>query len=304
MSLRVLHPGTFSLLVDGGRPGTRSLGVPLGGAADRMAWEFGNALVGNRPDSVALEIALSGPTLIADSDVSGCILGAPFDCHIDGIAIPAAHVFHLRTGQTLKIGGTNRGARACFCVRGGFESKFILGSGTSFAPIAESDVLVCESATDAGRSLAHSDVASLFDESTSADVLRVIDSPQADWLPANSLFKQSFTVSPASNRMGVRLQGEPLARQPREMISEAVAPGAVQITNEGLPIILGVDGQTIGGYPKIAHVIRADLDRVGQLRPGQAVRFERISLEQAEVLAEERRRKRRSWLAALRLASL
>jgi allophanate hydrolase subunit 2 len=88
------------------------------------------------------------------------------------------------------------------------------------------------------------------------------------------------------------------------MVSEAVAPGAVQITNEGLPIILGVDGQTIGGYPKIAHVIRADLDRIGQLRPGQVIRFVRTGLDEAETLARKRNRKLRKWLAALKLAAI
>jgi biotin-dependent carboxylase-like uncharacterized protein len=303
MSLRVLHPGTFSLLVDGGRPSTRSLGIPLGGAADRTAWEIGNALAGSPPDAVALEIALSGPTLIADCDVSACVFGAPFDCTIDGIAVSAAYVFHLRKGQTLKIGGANGGARAYLCVRGGFQTKRILGSGSAFAPISEGDVLACESSMNAGRSLAHANVPSLFDETASVDALRVIDGPQANWFSSSSFSQQSFTISPASNRMGVRLQGEPLPREAREMISEAVAPGAVQITNEGLPIILGVDGQTIGGYPKIAHVVGADLDRVGQLRPGQSIRFLPITLEEAEALAEVRRRKRRSWLAALRLAS-
>ena len=110
----------------------------------------------------------------------------------------------------------------------------------------------------------------------------MLDGPQRDWFEGDVLFTREYAISPASNRMGLRLKGEPLARRPGELVSEAVAPGAVQVTNDGLPVVLGVDGQTIGGYPKIAHVIRADLDRLAQLRPGDSVRFQRVTPEEAE----------------------
>jgi 5-oxoprolinase (ATP-hydrolysing) subunit C len=299
MSLRVLHPGTFSLLVDRGRPSSRSLGVPVGGAADVAAFQIGNGLVGNPPDAVALEIALSGPTLRAECDVSACVFGSPFAIEVSGRAMAAASVFSVRAGETLRIGGTNHGAQAYLCVRGGFHVAPVLGSGSSFEPIREGERLPCDSAIDQGRSLEFADVASLLGESIAS--LRVIAGSQADWFPPDALYQQSFTVSPASNRMGIRLLGEPIARPQRELISEAVAPGAIQITNDGLPIILGVDGQTIGGYPKIAHVIQADLDRLGQLRPHQLVRFERVPLEAAEALAADRRVNIRRWLAVLRI---
>ena len=99
--------------------------------------------------------------------------------------------------------------------------------------------------------------------------LRALPGPQADWFDLPEFFGPSFTVNPASNRMGLRLQGEPLQRKPGELVSEPVGPGAVQVVNDGQCIVLGVDGQTIGGYPKVAHVIAADLDRLGQLRPGK-----------------------------------
>jgi len=303
MSMRVLHPGTFSLLVDRGRPGARSLGIPQGGAADRAAHAIGNALAGNPIDAVALEISLSGPTLLAEQDVSACLFGAPFDCAIDGRRIAPGALFHLPAGATLKIGAAERGARAYLCVRGGFTAPMVLESGSAFTPIATGEQLVCPPATATGRSIDAADINSLLEEALPANSIRVIDGPQADWFPLAGFFEQVFTVAPASNRMGVRLQGKPLSRPAREMVSEAVAPGAVQITNDGLPIILGVDGQTIGGYPKIAHVIRADLDRIAQLRPGQTVRFTRIGLDEAEAIGREHDRRLRRWLTALRLAA-
>jgi allophanate hydrolase subunit 2 len=102
--------------------------------------------------------------------------------------------------------------------------------------------------------------------------------------------------------MGLRLKGAPLTRRPGELVSEAVAPGAVQITNDGLPIVLGVDGQTIGGYPKVAHVVRADLDCLAQLRPGDRVRFVRVTLEEAEAAANARASFLREWLTRLHIA--
>ena len=301
MSFRIIHPGTFSLLVDRGRPGSRSLGIPLSGAADRAAHAIGNALVGNSTEAIALEMSFSGPTLEAENEASACVFGAPFAVSIDNDPISPGCVFRCRKGALLKIGGTAQGARGYLCVFGGFLVESILGSGTALAPVTAGDRLVCAESSRPGRSLACADAASLLEESTANEALRAIDGPQADWFPFAAFYGRIYTVSAASNRMGVRLEGDPLARQPREMVSEAVAPGAVQITNEGLPIVLGVDGQTIGGYPKIAHVIRADLDRIAQLRPGQSVRFERVSLEEAEIAARERQRKLRRWLTASRL---
>ena len=313
MSFLVLHPGTYSLLVDAGRPRSRCLGIPLGGAADRAALAIGNALAGNSNNAVALEMTFSGPTLVAERDVSACVFGASFRIQLDEEIIAAGSLFQVRAGQTLKIGGASRGVRAYLCVRGGFESKSILESGSAFAPITEHDRLVCPASKGSGRTLSYANVEALFDESERDGVitdksgrtptLRVIDGPQTDWFSDREFYQQTFAVSPASNRMGVRLLGEPLIRQPREMISEAVTPGATQITNEGLPIVLGVDGQTIGGYPKIAQVIGADLDRIAQLRPGQQIHFERISIDEAEALSQKHRSKLRKWLTALRLSA-
>src|SRR5207237_7441094 len=114
--------------------------------------------------------------------------------------------------------------------------------------------------------------------------LRYLPGAQASWFAEDALAGKSFLVSPASNRMGLRLQGEPLAGTGREMVSEPVCPGTVQVTRDGQCIVLGVDGQTIGGYPKIAQVIQADLDRLAQLRPGSPVRFEGVTQEEARTL--------------------
>jgi antagonist of KipI len=298
MSLRVLAPGTYSLIVDGGRPRTRGLGVTVGGPADRTSLTLGNALVGNPPFTAALEITLSGPALVADADTGMCVFGAPFRLDRDGESVVPGHTFTLEAGQTLQIGGTPNGCRAYVCVAGGFRAPRVLGSATAFEPIRVGDVLSCDSSRLAGR-----DLGEAFGGVPRAGnfVLRVLPGPQGDWFD-DSFFAQTYHITPASNRMGVRLDGRPLTLPNRELISEPVAPGAVQITNDGRPIILGVDGQTIGGYPKVAHVIAADLDAVGQLRPGDAVRFQKTTESAAEDAAVRQREELRRWLRRISLA--
>jgi len=292
MSLTLLDAGLWTQLVDYGRPGSRSLGVPVGGAADRMALSLGNGLVGNPSDAVALEITLAGPTLRANRQLGGVVFGAPFALTISGRGpIFAGTTFTLEPGEVLRIGGTPRGVRAYLCVPGGFDGPQILGSRSGLESLRSGVELQCRSSQLRGRSLPFDSIDLL-----APAVIRVLDGSQRDWFPDDAFFTQTFTVAPASNRMGLRLTGQPLTKKSGEMVSEPVAPGAVQVANDGLPIVLGVDGQTIGGYPKIAHVIRADLDLLGRLRPGERVRFHPVTAEEAEDAA----RGQQAWIAEWR----
>ena len=322
MSLRVLNPGIHSLLVDAGRPSSRGLGIPVGGPADRWSLALGNALVGNPPFTVALEITLTGPTLAADADVGLCVFGAPFRIDRDGEPVEPGNTFTLRNGQTLHIGGTPMGCRAYLCVPGGFGAPDVLGSRTGLELVKAGEVLECASSSLPGRSLIEpirshklpvcgsaserGDIGNvcgdeLLNPQAGSLCLRALPGPQADWFD-DAFFTHAYRVSPASNRMGVRFDGPPLAFEKRELVSEPVAPGAVQITNDGRPIVLGVDGQTIGGYPKVAHVLSADLDVLGQLRPGDVVRFKRATEEEAEAAAARRRDLLKKWLRRIAAA--
>jgi antagonist of KipI len=294
MSVRVLSPGTHSLIVDAGRPATRGLGVPVGGPADRRSLALGNALVGNAPFAPALEITLTGPTFVANADVGLCVFGAPFRLDRDGQPVEPNTTFTLRVGQTLHIAGTPTGCRAYVCVPGGFRAMEVLGSRTGLEPVKAGDVLECDSSNLPGRGI-------IPEPDARSEGVRVLPGPQADWFD-EAIYDHVYRVTPASNRMGVRLDGPPLILPKRELVSEPVAPGAIQITNDGKPIVLGVDGQTIGGYPKIAHVILADLDVLGQLRPGDEVRFVRVTEAEAEAAAAERRADLRRWLRRIAMA--
>jgi biotin-dependent carboxylase-like uncharacterized protein len=298
MSLRVLTPGTFSLLVDQGRPTSRRLGLPLSGPADRTSMILANALLGNESFAPALEMTLSGPTVVAEVDVGLCVMGAPFTVQIDGKEIQSGASFTLKAGQTLRMGGTPKGCRAYLCVVGGFANRSVLESQSAFEPLCADTILRCKTSTVAQRWLSPDDVLGATRET---QTLRCLRGPQANWFD-ETFWANNYTVLSASNRMGIRLEGIPLTMPKRELVSEAVAPGAIQMTNDGKPIVLGVEGQTIGGYSKIAHVIDADLDIVGQLRPGAEVRFVSVTEDEAEIAGATYRQHLRQLRRRIRFA--
>lgn len=304
MSLLVLEAGLFTLPVDFGRPGYRALGVPAGGAADRLALAIGNALVGNDSQCVALEMTLRGPTLKAIDRTSAVVVGAHFEIRTDhrGTIEPAS-TFLLEPGDTLRIGGALSGCRSYLCVAGGFEFPLVLGGRGAFKPLGNGERLVCQAFPDSNQSsrVGRGIMRHHWPKTPETAVLRVLPGPQADWFLDNTFHTTTYQILPASDRMGVRLDGPVLARKPGELPSEPAAPGGIQVTNEGRPVILGVEAQTIGGYPKVAHVIRADLDAVGQLRPGEHVRFQQVSLEEAEAAGMQRDRELRLWKQRIEL---
>lgn len=303
--LTVRDAGLYTLLVDQGRPRTRSLGVPLGGAADRTSLVLGNTLIGNPPDAPALEITLRGPTVCSDRPLACVLFGAPFEMTAPQRRLAPGRTFTLEAGEPLYIGGTPRGARAYLCLRGGVLGPPILGSVSSLEPLRSGQELPCLSATTGGRAL-HGDaddvcLGHLANPVGTPVLLRAIAGPQIDWFVRDQFFgtDRLFQVTPSSNRMGLRLHGEPLTVPERELVSEPVTPGAVQITRDGQAIVLGVDGQTIGGYPKVAVVISADFDRLGQLRPGDRVRFEEVDMEEAERLYRQKQTALREWVVRM-----
>ena len=293
--LRILEPGLYTLVVDHGRPGSRSLGVPVGGAADRQSLALGNALVGNPPDAAALEISLAGPTVQSGCDLACVVFGAPFDLTCGQRRLRPGATFNLAAGEVLRIGGTRTGMRAYLCLRGGIDHPAVLGSRSAFEPLQAGAELACVPG--------QAPVRFIRDAGEPPGPLRILPGAQADWFDLRRFAAETCTVTSASNRMGLRLRGEPVPLPGRELVSEPVCPGAVQVTRDGQCIILGVDGQTIGGYPKIAQVVSADLDRLGQLRPGDVVSFMEVNLEEAEELYRQKAAELRQWLRRLQTAT-
>ena len=179
MSVRVLEAGLQTLLVDFGRPASRSLGVPIGGAADRWSLALGNALVGNAADAAALETTLAGPTLQAEVQIAGVVFGAPFDIASDRQPLQAGKTFTLHSGDILRIRGTASGTRAYMCVAGGFIAPKVLGSRSGLAAIEAGQRLACTPSAFPSRFLDGSIQTSL--PSQFPHVLRFLPGAQADW---------------------------------------------------------------------------------------------------------------------------
>jgi biotin-dependent carboxylase-like uncharacterized protein len=293
-SLTVEAPGLLITVQDRGRPGFGVRGISPSGAADPVALQLGNLLVGNAPGAAALEMTLMGGNFIFREPSAIALAGSDFAATLNGQALDTWRSYSVAAGEKLRVGSTRSGARCYLCVAGGVEVEPFLGSASTH--------LVSGLGGFAGRSLRKGDVLRIgtaqtkFIERTLSSaalrilqpreaVLRVADGPQCDLFSAEtvqSFYESEFRVTEESNRLGLRLEGPALkSTLQQEMITEGVTLGAIQITPSGQPIVLFVEQQTTGGYPKIANVIGADLFRIGQLRPRDSIRFERVSFAQA-----------------------
>jgi antagonist of KipI len=301
MSLIVLEPGLFTTIQDRGRTGRRGLGVPLGGPADAFSCAIANFLSGNAADAPALEMTMLGPTLRAEADVLCAVFGAPFDMTVSGRPTTADRTLLLRAGQVLRVGGCPAGMRAYLAVGGGFDVPRILGCASSEEPVRRDRRL--DPATRAfdprggGRRLAAD-----FAWDREPRVLRCLPGDHLHLFDRGALFDRPWKVGTECDRMGIRLTGEALARPAVELLSEPICPGTVQITNQGQPVVLGVACQTIGGYPRAAHVIAADLDKLGRLRPGDEIVLRDVSRQEAARVLREKAEELAVWRRRLSAA--
>jgi biotin-dependent carboxylase-like uncharacterized protein len=284
--LIVIDPGLSTTVQDAGRTGYREWGVPPGGAFDRGSAGLANALVGNPPDGSVLELTLIGGVYQADGPLAVAMAGAPMEARVvaaDGservLHIPSSSTLHA--GERLILGRAAEGARTYLAVRGGWQTRVHLGSRSSEERLRAGEVLSAEPGSIPTRH-----PAGLHWAPAAAEPFRIIDGPDAiPEDPAIGLtpiwLNRRFRVGSRGDRMGLRLEGDPVAiTSPPGRLSAPVAPGAVQVAG-GQLIVLGVAGGTMGGYPHVAHVISADLDRLGQLRPGDVIRFRRVTLDEA-----------------------
>jgi antagonist of KipI len=310
MSMQVLSPGPLTTVQDLGREGWRHLGVGIAGALDPHAHTLANLLVGNAPDAATLEITLAGPRLRFAQPARVAWCGADIDARCDGIALPRARPVLLPAGSTLALGACRRGARAWLAIAGGIDVEPALGSratdlrggfgGLLGRALQAGDVLPIGTARR--PNVAEVQVARWWIDDTpegaGPGVVRVLPGADAS-VPADALTARAWQVAAASDRQGLRLAGSALrAADAVERISAPVAPGTVQLPPDGQPIVLLADAQTHGGYPRIAHVIRADRPLLAQLRPGERVRFVPCTPSQARAAW----RTQRQALARLALA--
>lgn len=295
--IEIESPGLLTTVQDLGRPGYGHLGVTPSGAADPVALRLGNRLMGNQEGAAALEMTLKGGRFRFPEGGVVALGGVEFE------GAPSWTTSEVRAGETLSLGAAHAGARGYLCVRGGIRVPLWLGSASTHLAcglggfhgrrLQRGDVLEIGAATGAGPCRTLSLRARQY--LAPSKRLRVTAGPE--WERFEEASREAFLggvwrVTQDSDRAGLRLKGAALGTRGFErMITEGVDLGAVQVPPSGQPIVLFVEQQTTGGYPRIAVVVSADLFRVGQLRPGDEIRFTRVSLDEAVALARELERR-------------
>lgn len=270
----VLDPGALATVQDRGRPGWAHLGVPRSGAADLHSHDLANRLVGNPPEAAGLEVTLTGCRFRCTGATRLAVTGAVCAVHVGGRAEAWGRALVAPAGAEVVIGPAISGLRSYVAVAGGLQVEPVLGSrstdllsGLGPAPLAAGTVL------PVGEAPGPAPWVELSRPVPGPIEVEVVPGPRADWFASLAELAGDWTVGAASNRIGVRLEGPPLARladrEGTELESEAMVLGAVQVPPSGQPVVLLADHATTGGYPVIA-VVR-EVSGIAQARPGEQV---------------------------------
>jgi antagonist of KipI len=312
MNVLVRSAGYLTSVQDLGRTGFRQSGVSVGGALDPHALRVANAIVGNEDGAAGLEVSLGTLRLRFEDERMLAWCGAGFSVRIGEGKLPPGHRGFVGQDDELVMIAPDAGGRAWLAVSGGIDVPMVLGSrstdlrgsfgGYEGRALRDGDVIAlnregrCPNHVKSNGGLestapwgAPATWAAIENRNPTLRIVRATDWDRFTGDAQHSVVNGAFTVTPDSDRMGARLEGPELQRTgPGDLLSEAVTPGTLQVPPNGKPILLLGDCQTIGGYPKIAHVITVDLPLAAQLWPGDRVRFAEVSLEEAQRLLRER----------------
>lgn len=296
--LKLIRAGMYSSVQDAGRFGLRQAGVSDCGALDRPSLEIANLLVGNAPDAAALEITMGQCVVEFTCETWFALTGAGCDATLDDKAVWTGWRLRARAGQRLSLKRPLHGVRSYLAVAGGIDVPEIMGSFSTDAKagigghegrlLRDGDTLAIRPSTR------HFTTTQGVKQLLWGNVIRALPGPEYhefDTVSQEAFWRAPWRLSPQSNRMGYRLQGQPLKRTTdRELLSHGLLPGVVQVPHNGQPIVLMNDAQTTGGYPRIACIIEADRYHLAQIPLGQPIHFVQCSIEEALQARQERQR--------------
>lgn len=283
-SLKVIDAGLYTTIQDAGRRGYRKYGIPYSGAMDGKAYDEANRLVGNPSGYPVIECTLQGGKFQFRSKAVIALTGADMTPELNGEPIKMNRSHQVYEGDELKLSYAKRGCRGYMAINGLLDANEVFGS---FSTYERAGIGGFEGrALRAGDELSWSESDDEYTQRTtpvdeipyfsSKLKVRVMKGPEWNWfseVEKENFLKSDFKVSSNSDRMGIRLEGKGIQTPEQQMISSPVIPGIVQVPGNGHPIILLNDGQTIGGYPRIAKVLDSELWRLGQVKPGDKIRF-------------------------------
>lgn len=298
MSIKILNPGLFSTVQDLGRIGYQDQGFSTAGAIDTYALRMGYTLIGN--NGPAIEFTIVGPTIQFLTDNTFVLTGGHFEATLNNQFISSQTVIFVKKGDELKIGSVVDGARGYILFGKPLNIQKVANSysthtrskigGYKGRALKSNDVITCQQNNIYTERIGLSCPV----EALNQQIIHIIEGPQIESFSNEAkqkLVNEAFKISEKSDRMGFRLQGEKIApMESADIISEPVALGSIQVPNDGNPIILLNDKQTVGGYTKIATVCAADLSLIAQKQPNETVKFEWITVEAAteKLLQKER----------------
>lgn len=300
MAIKVLSPGILTSVQDGGRTGYQQYGVSPSGPMDMRAFRTANILVGNDPDEAGLEMTIMGSELQFLSPYVIALTGADMDPMLNGAKVGMYRALLVKEGDVLKLGFAKSGCRCYLAVRGGIDVKPVMGSratmlGKHFGGF-EGRKLQKDDLLPVGNQegeLPHPQTWFTKPDLISPGVctLRVIPGPQEDRFTEKGIhtfLNSEYVVGSDFDRQGYRLEGEKIEHTTdSNIISDGVVAGSIQVPGTGLPIIMTAEHATVGGYTKIATVITMDLPLIGQCKAGDHIRFQEVSVEQAQELLKE-----------------
>ncbi|MEO1678769.1 MAG: biotin-dependent carboxyltransferase family protein [Pseudomonadota bacterium] len=314
-ALLIRDPGPATTVQDVGRLAARRAGVPVAGTVAPDWLALANALIGAPEGAAGLEIRLAGPRFEVDGP---CLVaaGGPVELRIEGQrgsrTVPPFTATALDPGDRVTTGPVRAGTLAVLAFSGGIDVPPVLGSRATYTRARlgglEGRALVLGDRVPIGDAPFGPPLALPSAPKVGTGPIHVLPGPQDDHFTAEALatfLSEAFTVTTEVDRMGMRLSGPTLdhrARDLSQIVSDGIVPGAVQVPGNGAPIVLLADGQTVGGYPKIATVISADLPRLARMAPGQTVRFEATDISRAEAARAEEARRIAALVASARPA--
>ena len=294
-ALLVADPGLLTTVQDLGRYGHQRVGVPQSGPMDRLAFVVANRLVGNDDGAAALECTIKGPRLEVREPTIVAVAGAPMGFTVNGEEAPAWTAVGVRPGDVLGFQMASAGCRAYLAVEGGIDVPLVLGSRATYLrgrlgglggrALQKGDMLPVGTPRAGSAPEGRTVPAPLRPAYPAERECRVILGPQDDRFTSEGIqafLEGPYDVTPQADRMGYRLKGPVITHaRGHDIVSDGIPLGGIQVPGEGQPIVLLADRQTAGGYTKIATVIGVDIGAIGQTRPGQRIRFRRVSLDEA-----------------------
>jgi antagonist of KipI len=310
----VRKPGLLTTVQDEGRLGYRAYGMPIAGVMDHFAYTIANILAENEPRAAVLEMTLLGGTFHFATDAYVALCGADMQGRLNGRRINAWSSFHVPAGGELTFGYALKGCRSYLAITGGIDTTPVLGSRSTYTRAAIGGYK--------GRALQSGDELIIggglripekekvlsyrfFPHYDTEVFLRVVLGPQDDFFTAAGIatfFNSIYSVTRRNDRMGYMLEGPVIQHtHTADIVSDAICPGAVQIPGNGMPIVMMVDCQTTGGYPKIGTVIGPDLNKLAQAKPGDKVRFVPCSVSDAVAIAKNEHERFAEFIAKLSL---